>query len=194
MPAEDYERVHAETREEWRRWLAANHDSSPGAWLVSWRTATGRPTVGYAESVEEALCFGWIDSIARTIDDERSRQLFSPRRPASRWSRSNKERVERLVAAGLMEPAGLAAVERAKTSGAWTALEDVENLVVPDDLAASFSAHAGAAEQWEAFPPSARRAILTWILDAKRPETRARRIEETASEAAAGRRANERPR
>jgi uncharacterized protein YdeI (YjbR/CyaY-like superfamily) len=102
--------------------------------------------------------------------------------------------VERLLAAGLMEPAGIAAVERAKTSGAWTALAEVENLVVPDDLAAAFAAHTGAAEQWEGFPPSARRAILVWILDAKRPETRARRIAETASEAAAGRRPNEQPR
>jgi uncharacterized protein YdeI (YjbR/CyaY-like superfamily) len=191
MAAEGYELVHAETRPEWRRWLAANHAGSPGVWLVSWKTATGKPAVGYAESVEEALCFGWIDSLNRTIDDERTQQLFTPRRPGSRWSRSNKERVERLLADGLIEPAGLAAIEAAKASGAWTALDDVENLVVPDDLAASFAAHPGAAEHWEAFPPSVRRAILVWILDAKRPETRARRVAETASEAAAGRRANQ---
>lgn len=191
MAAEGYELVHAETRAEWRRWLAANHAGSPGVWLVSWKTATGKPAVGYAESVEEALCFGWIDSLNRTIDDERTQQLFTPRRPGSRWSRSNKERVERLLADGLIEPAGLAAIETAKASGAWTALDDVENLVVPDDLAAAFAAHPGAAEHWEAFPPSVRRAILVWILDAKRPETRAKRIAETASEAAAGRRANQ---
>jgi uncharacterized protein YdeI (YjbR/CyaY-like superfamily) len=191
MAAEGYERVHAETRPEWRRWLAANHAGSPGVWLVSWKTVTGKPAVGYAESVEEALCFGWIDSLNRTIDDERTQQLFTPRRPGSRWSRSNKERIERLLADGLIEPAGLAAIEAAKASGAWTALDDVENLVVPDDLAAAFAAQPGAAEHWEAFPPSVRRAILVWILDAKRPETRARRIAETASEAAAGRRANQ---
>ena len=191
MAAEGYELVHAETRAEWRRWLAANHAGSPGVWLVSWKTATGKPAVGYAESVEEALCFGWIDSLNRTIDDERTQQLFTPRRPGSRWSRSNKERVERLLADGLIEPAGLAAIETAKASGAWTALDDVENLVVPDDLAAAFAAHPGAAEHWEAFPPSVRRAILVWILDAKRPETRAKRLAETASEAAAGRRANQ---
>lgn len=191
MAAEGYKLVHAETRAEWRRWLAANHAGSPGVWLVSWKTVTGKPAVGYAESVEEALCFGWIDSLNRTIDDERTQQLFTPRRPGSRWSRSNKERVERLLADGLIEPAGLAAIEAAKASGAWTALDDVENLVVPDDLAAAFAAHPGAAKHWEAFPPSVRRAILVWILDAKRPETRARRIAETASEAAAGRRANQ---
>ena len=191
MGAEDYERVHAETRAEWRRWLAENHAGSRGAWLVSWKRASGKPAVGYEESVEEALCFGWIDSIQRTVDEQRTRQLFSPRRPGSRWSSSNKERVERLLAAGLMEPAGLAAVEAAKASGAWSALDDVENLVVPDDLAAAFARHPGAAEQWEGFPPSARRLILLWILDAKRPETRAKRIAETASEAAAGRRAHQ---
>jgi uncharacterized protein YdeI (YjbR/CyaY-like superfamily) len=191
MAAEGYELVHAETRAEWRRWLAANHAGSPGVWLVSWKTATGKPAVGYAESVEEALCFGWIDSLNRTIDVERTQQLFTPRRPGSRWSRSNKERVERLLAEGLIEPAGLAAIEAAKASGAWSALDDVENLVVPDDLAAAFAAHPGAGEHWEGFPPSVRRAILVWIVDAKRPETRARRIAATASEAAAGRRANQ---
>jgi uncharacterized protein YdeI (YjbR/CyaY-like superfamily) len=186
---DDYELVHAETRAEWRRWLGENHASSAGAWLVSWKKATGKPSVGYGESVEEGLCFGWIDSLNRTVDDERTQQLFTPRRPDSRWSRSNKERVERLLADGLIEPAGLAAIEAAKASGAWTALDDVENLVVPDDLAAAFAARPGAADRWEAFPPSARRLMLTWILDAKRPETRAKRVAETASEAAAGRRA-----
>ena len=191
MAVEDHERVEAETREEWRRWLAANHASSPGAWLVSWKPATGRPAVGYDAAVEEALCFGWIDSLAKTVDEERSRQLFSPRRPGSRWSRSNRERVERLLAAGVMEAAGLAAVARAKANGAWTALEDVENLVVPDDLAAAFAAHPGSSEHWESFPVSVRRGLLQWILDAKRPETRARRIAETAAEAGAGRRAGQ---
>ena len=191
MAVEDHERVEAETREEWRRWLAANHASSPGAWLVSWKPATGRPAVGYDAAVEEALCFGWIDSLAKTVDEERSHQLFSPRRPGSRWSRSNRERVERLLAAGVMEAAGLAAVERAKANGAWTALEDVENLVVPDDLAGAFAAHPGSSEHWGSFPVSVRRGLLQWILDAKRPETRARRIAEIAAEAAAGRRAGQ---
>jgi uncharacterized protein YdeI (YjbR/CyaY-like superfamily) len=121
MGVEDHERVHAETRAEWRRWLAANHAASSGVWLVSWKRASGKPAVGYDAAVEEALCFGWIDSLAKTVDDERSRQLFTPRKPRSSWSRSNVARVERLVAAGLMEPAGLAAVEDAKARGAWPA-------------------------------------------------------------------------
>jgi uncharacterized protein YdeI (YjbR/CyaY-like superfamily) len=119
MGVDDYERVHAETRDGWRRWLADNHASSPGVWLVSWKRATGKPAVGYDAAVEEALCFGWIDSLAKTVDEERSRQLFTPRRPRSNWSPSNVARVERLLAAGLMEPAGLAAVEDAKARGAW---------------------------------------------------------------------------
>jgi uncharacterized protein YdeI (YjbR/CyaY-like superfamily) len=119
MGVEDHELVHIETRAKWRRWLAANHASAPGVWLVSWKRPTGKPRVGYDESVEEALCFGWIDSLAKSIDDERSRQLFTPRRPKSGWSPSNVARVERLLAAGLMEPAGIAAVEDAKARGAW---------------------------------------------------------------------------
>jgi uncharacterized protein YdeI (YjbR/CyaY-like superfamily) len=116
---EEYERFHPESRSEWRRWLAANHASSPGVWLVSWRRSTGKPTVGYDAAVEEALCFGWIDSLAKTVDEARSRQLFTPRRRRSRWSQSNRERVERLAAAGLMEPAGVSAVEAAKAAGTW---------------------------------------------------------------------------
>jgi uncharacterized protein YdeI (YjbR/CyaY-like superfamily) len=189
MAVGDRPRVHVETRAEWRAWLAEHHASSDGVWLVSWKRATGRPAVGYDDSVEEALCFGWIDSLARTLDDVRGMQLFTPRRRGSRWSRPNKERVARLEAAGLIEPAGAAVIEAARADGSWTALDDVENLVVPGDLAAALAARPGAAEQWEAFPPSAKRLILTWILDAKRPETRARRIDKTAGDAAAGRRA-----
>jgi uncharacterized protein YdeI (YjbR/CyaY-like superfamily) len=182
---EDYERVHPESRAEWRRWLAEHHDTAPGVWLVSWRTATGRPAVGYDASVEEALCFGWIDSLAKTVDGERSRQLFTPRRPRSGWSTSNKERVRRLLAAGLIEPAGLAAIEAAKANGSWAKLDDVERLVVPDDLAAALGEARGA---WEAYPRSVKRGVLEWIGSAKRPETRAKRVAETAAAAARGER------
>jgi uncharacterized protein YdeI (YjbR/CyaY-like superfamily) len=191
MALADRLQVHIERREEWRAWLAEHHASSVGAWLVSWKTATGRPAVGYDAAVEEALCFGWIDSLARTLDDERSMLLFTPRKPGSRWSRRNKERVARLLAAGLIEPAGAAVIEAARADGLWIALDDVENHVVPEDLAAAFAARPGAAEHWERFPRSAKRAILTWILDAKRAETRAKRVQETAAEAAEGRRANQ---
>ena len=182
---------HPERRDEWRAWLAEHHASTDGVWLVSWKRATGKPAVDYDAAVEEALCFGWIDSLARTLDDERSMLLFTPRKRGSGWSRSNKERVERLEAAGLIEPAGAAVIDAARADGSWTALDDVENLVVPHDLAAEFAARPGAAEQWESFPRSAKRAILVWIADAKRPETRAKRVAQTASEAAEGRRARQ---
>ena len=188
--ADHYERVHPGTREEWRAWLDANHAESPGVWLISWKKASGRAPIGYDATVEEALCVGWVDSLVRRVDEERSMLLFTPRRPTSRWSRPYKVRVARLIAAGRLAPAGLALVDEAKRSGTWTALDDVENLLVPEDLRAALDRHPGAAAHWEAFPRSARRGILEWILDAKRPATRARRIEETASLAARGERAN----
>jgi uncharacterized protein YdeI (YjbR/CyaY-like superfamily) len=117
--------VQPEHRAEWRDWLAEHHATSDGVWLVSWKAATGRPRVPYEEAVEEALCVGWIDSLANTLDHERHLQLMTPRRPGSGWSRRNKERVERLTAAGLMRPAGLAAVAAAKADGSWRLLETV---------------------------------------------------------------------
>ncbi len=188
---DDREHVHAETRAQWRVWLVGNHATSTGVWLVSWRASTGRPSVGYEESVEEALCVGWVDSKGGRIDDERTRLWFAPRNPRSAWARTNKDRVARLEAEGLMLPAGLRAVEIAKSNGAWSLLDDVENLVVPPDLEAAFATHPGAREQWDAFPRSARRGILEWIVQARTAPTRAKRIAETAAQAAIGERANQ---
>jgi uncharacterized protein YdeI (YjbR/CyaY-like superfamily) len=171
-------------RAAWRAWLFANHATSTGVHLVSWRRGSGGTSVGYEEAVEEALCVGWIDSVAGRLDEQRSLQWFSPRRSTSGWARTNKARVERLIAAGLMLPAGLDAIEAAKRNGSWTRLDDVENLVVADDLAAAMAANAPARERWDAFSRSRRRAILDWISQAKRPDTRARRIAETAETAA----------
>jgi uncharacterized protein YdeI (YjbR/CyaY-like superfamily) len=168
----------------WRAWLIANHATSSGVHLVSWRRGSGRTSVGYEEAVEEALCVGWIDSVAGRLDEQRGLQWFSPRRSTSGWARTNKARVERLIATGLMLPAGLDAIDEAKRNGSWTRLDDVENLVVPDDLAAALSANPPARERWDAFSRSPRRAILDWISQAKRPETRARRIAEAADHAA----------
>jgi uncharacterized protein YdeI (YjbR/CyaY-like superfamily) len=188
---DDREHVHAETRAGWREWLVENHEKSTGVWLVSWRSSTGRPSVAYEESVEEALCVGWVDSKGGKIDEERSKLWFAPRNPRSAWARTNKERVARLEAAGLMLPAGRRSVEVAKANGTWTMLDDVENLVVPPDLEAAFAALPGAREHWDAFPRSARRAILEWIVQARTEPTRAKRIAETAAKAAAGERANQ---
>ncbi|MGZ6340633.1 MAG: YdeI/OmpD-associated family protein [Candidatus Limnocylindrales bacterium] len=185
------ERLHLEDRAAWRAWLAEHHDRSAGVWLVSWRKGAGRPAVTYEEAIEEALCFGWVDSRAGRLDDERTMLRFSPRRPRGAWSRSNKERVERLEAAGLMTGAGRRAVEAAKADGGWQVLDSVEELVVPDDLAAAFALRPGSGERFEAFPRSVRRSILGWIAQAKRPTTRAARVEEAARLAERGERANQ---
>ena len=189
------DRVHAESRQAWRDWLAAHHESHRSVWLVSWKKHTGRPAVGYDEAVTEALAFGWVDSKPAKLDDDRTMLYFSRRKRGSAWSRPNKLRVAALERDGLMAPAGQACVDAARRDGSWTRLDDVEDLVVPDDLTEAFDRHPGAAEQWAAFPRSARRGILEWITQAKRPETRRKRIEETASLARRGERANQwRPR
>ena len=185
----DYERIHPETRAEWRAWLNAHHGTSPGVWLVHWRTATGRRRLSYDDIVEEALCFGWVDSRMRRLDEERSMITMTPRAATSVWAWSNKQRVERLIAEGRMSEAGLRSVSVAKANGSWTALDDIDALVVPADLAAALAADGRAQRHFDAFPPSAKRLILHWIKGAKRPATRQRRIAETARLAAANIRA-----
>ncbi len=185
------EQVTVESREQWRAWLEAHHGSSPGIWLVTWKKASGRPHLPYDDVVEEALAFGWVDSLPRKLDDDRSQLLITPRKAGSNWSRLNKERVERLLAAGLMAPAGLAVVEAARADGSWTALDDVENLVEPEDLRAALDAEPEARRHWDAFPRSVKRGILEWLRNAKTPATREKRVRETAELAARGERANQ---
>lgn len=144
----------------------------------------------YAEAVEEALCFGWIDSRPNALDAERAMQLFTPRRAKSPWSRLNKERVARLIRDGRMAPAGLAAVEAARRDGSWDAYDVVEALTIPDDLARALAANAEAEMNFTAFSASSKKNILWWIASAKRPETRARRVAETVELAAQNRKAN----
>jgi len=189
VPSPPEDSVHPEDRIAWRRWLEKNHPESRGVWLVTWRKASGRTPLSYNDSVEEALCFGWVDSLGRALDDDRTMLRFTPRKPGSAWSRPNKERVARLEAAGLMAPAGAAAIAVARENGAWTRLDDVEDGVIPPDLQSAFEERPGSREQFDAFPRSARRGILEWIVQAKRPETRARRILETATLAQRGERA-----
>jgi uncharacterized protein YdeI (YjbR/CyaY-like superfamily) len=182
--------VYAAGRGDWRAWLVDNHDRERGAWLVLYKKGTSVPSVSYDEAVEEALAFGWIDSRANRVDDARYLQLITRRKPGSVWSESNKRRVARLIAEGRMTPAGLALVEEAKRNGRWDALVDVQAGVVPDDLAAALAADPGAKAYFDAFPPSSKRIILEWIANAKRPQTRAARIDETVRLAADNLRAN----
>jgi uncharacterized protein YdeI (YjbR/CyaY-like superfamily) len=183
--------IHAKTRAEWRAWLEQYHTRREGVWLISYKKATGKPRLSYDESVEEALCFGWIDSKPNKIDDERSMLWFAPRKSGTGWSRLNKTRVERLMAQGLVQPAGLIKMETAKQDGSWTALDAVEALEIPVDLAQALAAYETAKQNFEAFPRSAKRGILEWIASAKKPETRMKRIAETAQLAAQNLRANQ---
>jgi len=183
--------VHPKTRAEWRAWLTAHHTQTEGVWLVSFKKATGKPRMEYDEAVEEALCFGWVDSKGNKLDEERSLLYFAPRKGGSGWSKPNKERVERLIAAGLMMPAGMAKVEAAQKDGTWHALDGVEALEVPPDLKKALKALPNAQACWDAFPRSVKRSILEWILNAKKPETRQNRVEETARLAAENKRANQ---
>ena len=188
--AKDFPRVEVESRAEWRAWLDANHESAESIWLVTFKKASGKPHVPYDAVVEEAICFGWIDSLPRKLDEERTMLLLSPRKPGSAWSKANKDRVERMSAAGKMRPAGLQKIEQSKTDGSWTFLDDVEALVVPDDLATALAEYENAQENFAAFPPSSKRGILEWVKQAKRAETRSKRIRETAELASRNIRAN----
>lgn len=185
------ERVHAETREQWRDWLEANHDAAPAVWLVTWRKQSGRPVLSYADGVTEALAFGWVDSKGAALDDERTMLYYCPRKRGSGWSRPNKIRVETLEREGRMADAGRRVIEAAKADGSWSLLDDVEDMVVPEDLAAALDRVEGARVNWDAFPDSARKGILQWIVQAKRPATRAQRVEQTAEKAGRGERANQ---
>jgi uncharacterized protein YdeI (YjbR/CyaY-like superfamily) len=186
----DFEAVEIRSRADLRAWLEANHGRSESIWLVTHKKRPGAPHVSYREIVEEALCFCWVDSLPRKLDEHRSRLLLSPRKRGSNWSRINKERVAALTAAGLMTPAGLAKVEQAKADGSWTALDTVETMNLPPDLAEAMAANATAERFFGAFSRSSRRAILEWIANARRPETRAARIAETIRLAARNIKAN----
>jgi uncharacterized protein YdeI (YjbR/CyaY-like superfamily) len=191
MPQPPENAIHPLTRAAWREWLAANHALVDGVWLISYKKATGKPALTYDEAVEEALCFGWVDSKPAKLDDERAMLYFAPRKGRSGWSRPNKERVERLIAAGLIAPAGQAKIDAAIADGSWTMLDAVENLETPPDLAAALDSYPAARANFEAFPRSARRGILEWIVQAKTPATRAKRIDETARLAQDNIRANQ---
>lgn len=178
--------IHATTAAEWRSWLAGNHDSAAEVWLIIRHEGSGAPSLRYAEAIEHALCFGWIDGLHRKHDATSSRLRFSPRRPASTWSERNRERATRMIEAGLMTEPGQALVDLAKRTGTWHRADRV-----PDDLRAALDANPAARDHFAAFPPSATRLVLEWVVTAKRPATRARRIAETVTLAAHNLRAHQ---
>ncbi len=183
--------MEVKSRAEWRQWLAEHHAQADGVWLVTYKKAADpKRYLSYDDIVEEAICFGWIDSLPRALDAERSMRLVAPRRPKSAWSAVNKARAARLVAAGRCVPAGLAAIERAKADGSWSKLDPVEALVTPPDLSRALARYKSASHYFASFPRSSKRIILEWIAGAKTEATRLKRIEETARLAAENRRAN----
>ncbi len=180
---------HPSDLEAWRRWLQHHHDGARGVWVATWRTATGRPGPAYVELVEEALCFGWIDSTVNTLDADRGLQLMTPRKAKSSWTRLNRQRIAAMEAAGRLQPAGRAAVEAAQANGWWLRYDPVEDLLEPPALAAALDASPTARASWDDFPPSARKQMLWWILSAEREATQAARVAKIVAEAEQGRRA-----
>jgi uncharacterized protein YdeI (YjbR/CyaY-like superfamily) len=188
---DEFERFYPPNRTEWRAWLADHYDKSPGVWVIRYKVASKQPTISYDELVEEALCFGWVDSLPRKLDNERHMSMVTPRKPKSGWSKVNKARIERLIAQGLMTAIGLAKIEAAKADGSWTALDSMEALHIPDDLQAALAANADAKRHFDVFPPGSQKIILQWVGSAKTAETRAKRIAESVRLAAQNIRANQ---
>lgn len=179
----EFEQVEVTSRQAWRDWLITNHKRGDSVWVVTFKKGRG-PYVAYEDVVEEALCFGWIDSVRRRVDESRSKLLLSPRRSGSGWSKVNKDRIARLSDQGQMAESGSALIAAAKADGSWAKLDAVDALLKPDDLNKALKANADAEVNFDAFPKSVRRGILEWITQAKRPETRAKRIDETTVAAA----------
>lgn len=194
MAAEEKQGVktfYAKSRKEWRSWLAKNHAKEKSVWLIIYKKDSGEPSVYYPEAVDEALCFGWIDSKPNKRDDKSYFQFFAKRNPKSKWSGINKDKVANLTKSGLMMPAGLEVIELARQNGSWHALDEVEKILIPNDLQTAFIKNKNALKNWETFPRSVKRGILEWILNAKRPGTRLKRIQETVALAAQNIRANQ---
>jgi len=175
----------------WRKWLEQNHTMKKSIWLIIAKKGSGLPVLTIEDIVEEALCFGWIDSVPNKVDDKRYKILLSPRKPKSNWSKINKARAGKMIKAGLMTPAGMELIKLAKKTGTWNALQRIDELIIPDDLRKGFSKNKQALVYFNAFPPSARRGILEWISNAKTMETRKKRVLETIALAANNIRANQ---
>jgi len=182
---------YAKNRKAWRKWLEKNHAAEKNVWLIIYKKESETPSVYYTEAVEEALCFGWIDSKANKRDENSYYQSFAKRSPKSNWSKINKERVAKLIEAKLMTEAGLAVIEIAKQNGTWNSLDKIEEIQIPPDLQKLFSKNKTAFKNFEAFPRSGKKAILEWISSAKKEETRQKRIEETVALATKNIRANQ---
>ena len=183
MSKKEVDIFYPENKKQWRQWLEENHGRLNEVWLVFYKKASGKPSVTWSDSVDEALCFGWIDSKKVPVDAEKSHQFFSKRKPKSTWSKINKDKTERLIKAGLMAPAGFESIQIAKDNGSWTLLDEVEALIIPYDLEMAFNLRPGSKEYFLSLSKSIKKIILQWVVLAKLPDTRNKRIIEIAEQA-----------
>ena len=175
-----------ENQDEWRAWLKENHLAEDFVWLIFYKKSSPNYNLSWSDAVDQALCFGWIDSTKKSIDDEKYMQYFCKRKPKSNWSKVNKEKIKRLVEQGLMEEAGSRSIEVAKTNGSWSFLDAIEALEVPDDLTAELAKHPGAGDYFAGLSKSAKKMLLYWVASAKRPVTRQKRVVDVATCASQG--------
>lgn len=176
----DIEHFYPKSQTEWRQWLKENHLSKPSVWLIFYKKKSKQPTISWSEAVDEALCFGWIDSVKKKLDDERSIQFFSKRKPNGTWSKINKAKVEQLIASGKMMEAGHHVILTAKQNGSWSILDDVEELIIPKDLEKEFKKNPGSKDYFLSLSKSVKKMMLQWIVMAKQDVTRQKRINEIA--------------
>ena len=170
-------------KKDWRNWLELNHHKKEAVWLIFYKKKSPKYNLSWSESVDEALCFGWIDSVKKTIDSETYKQYFSKRKAKSNWSKINKDKVKTLIEQGLMKEEGYKSIEIAKENGSWTILDEVEALVIPDDLKEGFTNFEGSMEFFDSLSKSVKKILLHWVVSAKRKETRQKRVLEIAQNA-----------
>tara|TARA_R110002124_G_scaffold24032_2_gene88440 strand:+ start:1416 stop:1997 length:582 start_codon:yes stop_codon:yes gene_type:complete len=183
MLKKEIETYYPKSRTDWRQWLEKNHQSKQSVWLVFYTKKSTIPSLSWSEAVDEALCFGWIDSTRKTIDEFSFMQFFSKRKLKSNWSKINKEKVANLIDQGFMTEAGLVSIETAKQNGYWTILDEVEELIIPKDLEIAFEKYKGSKDYFLSLSKSTRKIILSWIVLAKQQQTRQKRIDEVVESA-----------
>jgi uncharacterized protein YdeI (YjbR/CyaY-like superfamily) len=183
MPDKEIKTYCPKSRSDWRKWLEKNHQSEQSVWLIYYKKSTKIASITWSDAVDEALCFGWIDSTKKTIDQERYMQYFSRRKAKSNWSKINKEKVSKLIQNKLMTKAGFESIERAKQNGSWTLIDEVEALLIPEDLKEELANYHGSMEYFDSLSNSEKKGLLYWVLSAKRTETRQKRILEIAENA-----------
>ncbi len=180
---QEIESFYPSSQEEWRNWLIENHLSKESIWLVYFKKKSGKPSISWSQAVDEALCFGWIDSKAKPIDDEKYCQFFTKRKPKSVWSKINKQKIERFIEQNLISEAGYKSIELAKQNGSWTILDEVEELIIPNDLEIEFEKKPGSKDFFLTLSKSVKKSILQWLVMAKQESTRNKRIEEIVDSA-----------